>query len=154
MRYLERCDLCLPSRKSLWQISCSCIYPRVAAASALSVLCSWAPSVRSPLTVLLCLQAPGSDYCLRWPRVLQPLSTQVTELSPPLTPHTRNCIRRLCAAREPCLTSEPFAGDASARASDYAGGITFKLLVGVVIAATGGMLFGYDLGVTGKQHLW
>ena len=45
----------------------------------------------------------------------------------------------------------PFTGDASARASDYEGKITLRLLVGVTVAATGGMLFGYDLGVTGKQ---
>lgn len=44
------------------------------------------------------------------------------------------------------------AGDASARAADYEGKITVRLLVGVVVAATGGMLFGYDLGVTGKQQ--
>lgn len=42
------------------------------------------------------------------------------------------------------------AGDASARASDYEGKITLRLLVGVTVAATGGMLFGYDLGVTGR----
>lgn len=44
-------------------------------------------------------------------------------------------------------------GDASARAADYEGKITFRLLVGVIVAATGGMLFGYDLGVTGEASL-
>lgn len=40
-------------------------------------------------------------------------------------------------------------GDASARAGDYEGRVTAKVVIACFIAATGGMLFGYDLGVTG-----
>lgn len=43
------------------------------------------------------------------------------------------------------------AGDATARAGDYEGRVTAKVVIACFIAATGGMLFGYDLGVTGEQ---
>ena len=42
-----------------------------------------------------------------------------------------------------------FAGDATARAGDYEGRVTFRVVMASIVAATGGMLFGYDLGVTG-----
>ena len=41
-------------------------------------------------------------------------------------------------------------GTAAARAGDYEGRVTFKVVLACLTAATGGMLFGYDLGVTGR----
>ena len=44
------------------------------------------------------------------------------------------------------------AAGASARAGDYEGRVTIKVVTACIIAATGGMLFGYDLGVTGRPY--
>lgn len=41
-------------------------------------------------------------------------------------------------------------GAAAARAGDYEGRVTFKVVLACFTAATGGALFGYDLGVTGR----
>ena len=48
------------------------------------------------------------------------------------------------------LAHAPPAAGAAARAGDYEGRVTFKVIMACMIAATGGLLFGYDLGVTGK----
>lgn len=54
----------------------------------------------------------------------------------------------LSANFAPALT----AAGAAARAGDYEGRVTFKVVMACIIAATGGMLFGYDLGVTGTYR--
>ena len=46
------------------------------------------------------------------------------------------------------------AGTVAARAGDYEGRVTIKVIMACIVAATGGMLFGYDLGVTGERPLF
>ena len=55
------------------------------------------------------------------------------------------------AAPHKLTSAISFAGDATARAGDYEGRVTAKVVIACFIAATGGMLFGYDLGVTGEH---
>lgn len=43
----------------------------------------------------------------------------------------------------------PVAGGAPP--GDYGGGITFSVVVTCLMAASGGLIFGYDIGISGKQ---
>lgn len=37
-------------------------------------------------------------------------------------------------------------------ASDYGGRLTFSMIVTCVVAASGGLIFGYDVGVSGNNN--
>lgn len=41
----------------------------------------------------------------------------------------------------------------SSNGKDYPGKLTCKVLVTCIVAATGGLIFGYDLGISGKNIL-
>ena len=41
---------------------------------------------------------------------------------------------------------------ADAPSGDYGGGITFSVVVTCLMAASGGLIFGYDIGISGQIH--
>jgi hypothetical protein len=41
------------------------------------------------------------------------------------------------------------ANDGNPNGRQYTGGVTFQVLLASVVAASGGLIFGYDIGITG-----
>jgi hypothetical protein len=43
------------------------------------------------------------------------------------------------------------ASDGNPNGRNYTGGLTFQVLLAAFVAASGGLIFGYDIGITGRN---